>query len=111
MTIGSAGGEWLCLAPSFGTIEVARSDTSASQRGSYMAAVAAGPVFRLPGKKDLETSEFPTVETALIDGELAFRTHGGGHTTGPTGRHSWHSPAATSSLRQLRRRRAPAGSP
>ena len=53
------------------------------QRGSFMAAVAAGPVFRLLGKKDLGTSEFPEVETALIDGELAFRQHKGGHTTGP----------------------------
>jgi len=53
------------------------------QRGSFMAAVAAGPVFKLLGKKDLGTSEFPTVETALIDGDLAFRQHRGGHTTGP----------------------------
>lgn len=53
------------------------------QRGSFMAAVAAGPVFRLLGKKDLGTSEFPPIETALIDGELAFRQHRGGHTTGP----------------------------
>jgi hypothetical protein len=53
------------------------------QRGSFMAAVAAGPVFRLLGKKDLGTSEFPEVEQALIDGELAFRQHKGGHTTGP----------------------------
>ena len=53
------------------------------QRGSFMAAVAAGPVYQLLGKKDLGTSEFPEVETALIDGELAFRQHNGGHTTGP----------------------------
>jgi len=53
------------------------------QRGSFMAAVAAGPVFRLLGKKDLGTSEFPEVETPIIDGELAFRQHMGGHTTGP----------------------------
>jgi hypothetical protein len=53
------------------------------QRGSFMAAVAAGPVFRLLGKKDLGTSEFPEVEKALIDGDLAFRQHKGGHTTGP----------------------------
>jgi hypothetical protein len=53
------------------------------QKGSFMAAVAAGPVYRLLGKKDLGTSEFPPVETALIEGELAFRQHRGGHTTGP----------------------------
>jgi hypothetical protein len=53
------------------------------QRGSFMAAVAAGPVFRLLGKKDLGTEEFPAVETGLTDGDLAFRQHKGGHTTGP----------------------------
>jgi hypothetical protein len=53
------------------------------QRGSFQAAVAAGSVYRLLGKKDLGTSEYPPQETALIDGEIAFRQHAGGHTTGP----------------------------
>jgi hypothetical protein len=53
------------------------------QRGSFMAAVAAGPVFKLLGKKDLGTSEFPDVEKAVVDGDLAWRQHKGGHTTGP----------------------------
>jgi hypothetical protein len=53
------------------------------QKGSFMAAVAAGPVYRLLGKKDLGTTEFPPVETGLMDGDLAFRQHRGGHTTGP----------------------------
>ena len=53
------------------------------QKGSFMAAVAAGPVYRLLGKKDLGTTEFPPLETGLMEGELAFRQHRGGHTTGP----------------------------
>jgi hypothetical protein len=53
------------------------------QRGSFMAAVAAGPVFRLLGKRDLGTSEFPEIETGITNGDLAFRQHKGGHTTGP----------------------------
>jgi len=53
------------------------------QRGSFMAAIAAGPVYKLLGKKDLGTTEFPAIETPLIDGEVAFRQHSGGHTTGP----------------------------
>lgn len=57
--------------------------TWVDQKGSFMAAVAAGPVYRLLGKKDLGTAEFPPVETGLMDGELAFRQHSGGHTTGP----------------------------
>ena len=57
--------------------------TWVDQKGSFMAAVAAGPGYRLLGKKDLGTTEFPPVETGLMEGELAFRQHSGGHTTGP----------------------------
>jgi hypothetical protein len=31
----------------------------------------------------LGATEMPEQETALIDGEIAFRQHSGGHTTGP----------------------------
>jgi lysophospholipase L1-like esterase len=57
--------------------------TWVDQRGSFMAAVAAGPAYRLLGKKDLGTETYPPIETALVDGELAWRMHKGGHTTGP----------------------------
>jgi lysophospholipase L1-like esterase len=53
------------------------------QKGSFMAAVAAGPAYKLLGKKDLGATEMPAVGTALVDGELAWRMHGGGHTTAP----------------------------
>ena len=59
------------------------------QQGSYMAAVAAGPVFRLLGAKDLgvsddyRTAKMPPVNVGLLDGELAWRQHDGGHTDGP----------------------------
>jgi len=52
-------------------------------KGMFLAAVGAGPVYKLLGKKDLGTTEFPPMETALIDGDIAFRQHIGGHTTGP----------------------------
>jgi hypothetical protein len=52
-------------------------------KGSFLAAVGAGPVYRLLGKKDMGTSEFPPIETALIDGDVAFRQHSGGHTPMP----------------------------
>ncbi len=52
-------------------------------RGMFMAGVAAEPVYKLLGKKGLGTAEFPAQETALTDGEIAFRQHAGGHTTGP----------------------------
>jgi hypothetical protein len=55
------------------------------QQGSYMATVAAGPVFRLLGARDLGVKEdyrsakMPPVNTGLLDGELAWRQHDGGH--------------------------------
>ncbi|MEI9806925.1 MAG: acetylxylan esterase [Bacteroidota bacterium] len=52
-------------------------------KGMFMAAVAAGPVYKLLGKKDLGTNEFPKVETGLMDGEIAFRQHSAGHTPAP----------------------------
>jgi hypothetical protein len=57
--------------------------TWVDQQGSFMAAVAAGPVFQLLGKKDLETIAMPGINIGLTDGELAWRQHSGGHTTGP----------------------------
>jgi hypothetical protein len=55
------------------------------QQGSYMATVAAGSVFRLLGARDLgekenyRTAKIPPVNTGLLDGELAWRQHDGGH--------------------------------
>jgi hypothetical protein len=56
--------------------------------GSFMAAVLAGPAYRLLGKKDLGTpgdyltDAMPAVND-LIGGELAWRQHDGGHTNLP----------------------------
>jgi len=52
-------------------------------RGMFMATVAAGPVYRLLGKKDLATTEFPPIETPLIEGDLAYRQHSDGHNPAP----------------------------
>ena len=54
-----------------------------ARRGMFLAEVAAGPVYRLLGKKDLGTGEFPPVGAALVDGDLGFRQHPGGHTPAP----------------------------
>lgn len=52
-------------------------------KGMFLGGVHAGPVYELVGKKGLGTAEFPVLGTALVDGDLAFRQHAGGHTTGP----------------------------
>jgi hypothetical protein len=58
-------------------------DGFADPRGMFMAAVDAGPVYRLLGKKDLGTDGFPPPGTALINGDIGFREHNGGHTDIP----------------------------
>jgi hypothetical protein len=58
-------------------------DGWADSRGMFLAAAAAGPVYRLLGKKDLGTTTFPPIETPLVSGEVAFRQHSGRHTPGP----------------------------
>jgi hypothetical protein len=58
-------------------------------QGSFMAAVAAEPVFRLLGANDLgvtadyHTAKMPPVNVGLLNGQLAWRQHDGGHTDAP----------------------------
>jgi hypothetical protein len=58
-------------------------------QGSFMAAIAAQPAFRLLGAQglgrpdDYATERMPAVNVGLLDGELAWRQHDGGHTDAP----------------------------
>jgi hypothetical protein len=65
-----------------GTVTI--NDAWVDAKGSFLAAVGAGPVYRLLGAKDLGTTVFPPIDTAIIDGDLGFRQHTEGHTPGPT---------------------------
>jgi len=58
-------------------------DAWVDAKGSFLAAAAAGPVYRLLGKRGLSTTNFPPMETGLLDGDLAFRQHASGHTDAP----------------------------
>lgn len=59
------------------------------QKGSYMATVAAAPVYKLLGAKDIGVGtnymneQMPPVLTGLLNGQLAWRQHDGGHTDAP----------------------------
>jgi hypothetical protein len=59
------------------------------QKGSYMATIAAGSVFKLLGVKDLGVSNdytkevMPPYNTDMLEGDLAWRQHDGGHTDAP----------------------------
>jgi hypothetical protein len=58
-------------------------------QGSFMATAAAGVTWKLLGAKDLgitndyHLAELPAVDVGLLDGQLAWRQHDGGHTDTP----------------------------
>ncbi|HTA43462.1 MAG TPA: hypothetical protein VK789_13495 [Bryobacteraceae bacterium] len=64
-------------------VDIGHSDAWVDARGTFMAGVAAGPVYRLLGRKDLGTSAFPSIETGILGGDVAFRQHAAGHTPNP----------------------------
>ncbi|HYB60534.1 MAG TPA: acetylxylan esterase, partial [Methylomirabilota bacterium] len=57
--------------------------------GSFMATLDASPVWALLGAKglapldDYSPDRMPPVNTGLLEGELAWRQHDGGHTDAP----------------------------
>ncbi|HEX6463053.1 MAG TPA: hypothetical protein VFZ98_01315 [Vicinamibacterales bacterium] len=58
-------------------------DAWVDAKGTFMAGAGADPVYRLLGKRGLGTTEFPKMETGLMNGDLAFRQHAGPHTDAP----------------------------
>jgi hypothetical protein len=54
-------------------------DQWADPKGEFLAGVAAGPVYRLLGKKDLGATELPPLDTPLISGDIGWHYHTGGH--------------------------------
>ena len=84
-------------------------------QGSYMAAIAAGRVFRLLGARDLGRSDdyriekMPAVNVGLLDGQLAWRQHDGGHTDGPNWK--YFIPWADKLLHHAPAQRSPSSAP
>jgi hypothetical protein len=69
--------------PVFLSAGVTQGDGWVDAKGTFLAGVGAGPVYKLLGKKDLGATGFPAVETLLADGDIAFRQHAQGHTDAP----------------------------
>jgi hypothetical protein len=61
----------------------AAGDAWTDAKGMFIAAIGAGPAYRLLGKKDLGTDQFPGVGPALVAGDIGFRQHQYGHTQDP----------------------------
>jgi len=58
-------------------------DQWADPHGEFLAAVAAGPVYRLLGKHDLGATSGPEIDKPYLTGDLGFHYHTGGHTITP----------------------------
>jgi len=54
-------------------------DQWSDPHGEFLGEVAAAPVYRLVGAKDLGTTEWPQPDTPLISGDLAYYYHTGPH--------------------------------
>jgi hypothetical protein len=59
-------------------------DQWSDPNGEFLAEVAAGPVYRLVGKKDLGVTDLPALDTPLITGDLGWHYHTGGHSATPS---------------------------
>ena len=58
-------------------------DQWSDPKGEFLAMVAAGPVYRLLGGKDLGVTELPPLDAPVTGGDLAFHYHSGGHMAVP----------------------------
>ena len=77
--------------------------SGSTSAGSFMAAVAAGPVFKLLGKKDLGTRNSPRSRRRSPMANSPSASTRGATPPARTGRRSWRSPIATSSFRPRHR--------
>jgi hypothetical protein len=71
------------IAPRPLLLQTGDKDFWSDPKGEFLAAVAAGPVYRLLGAKDLGTDQMPPAGTPLMN-TLGFIMHAGGHGTIPS---------------------------
>lgn len=64
-------------------LQTGNTDFWSDPKGEFLAAVSAGPVYKLLGKQDLGTDAWPEAKQ-LIGGDLAYYMHDGGHGMVPT---------------------------
>ena len=59
-------------------LQTGNTDNAGDPKGEFLGAVAAGPVYRLLGKKDLGATQWPP-SAPLLSGDIAYDMHDGGH--------------------------------
>jgi hypothetical protein len=72
------------IAPRPLLLQTGDQDGWSDPKGEFMAAVAAGPVYRLLGKQDLGTDQMPAAGQPMLGTTLGYFMHKGGHGTIPS---------------------------
>lgn len=72
-----------CIAPRPVYVHSGVDDTWADGRGEYLSAYHASEVYRLLGKKGLETEASPEVGKAIIESDVGYHNREGGHSIDP----------------------------
>jgi hypothetical protein len=72
------------IAPRPVLLQTGSTDTWSDPKGEFLAAVAAGPVYKLLGKQDLGTDVWPAAKVPLFSNGLNYYMHDGGHGMVPT---------------------------
>jgi hypothetical protein len=67
------------IAPRPLLLQTGSTDNWSDPKGEFLAAVAAGPVYRLLGKQDLGTDVWPAAKTPIFSNGLNYFMHEGGH--------------------------------
>jgi hypothetical protein len=71
------------IAPRPLLLQTGSTDYWSDPKGEFLAAVAAGPVYKLLGKDPLDTDVWPAAKTPILH-DLAYYMHDGGHGMVPT---------------------------
>ncbi len=71
------------IAPRPLLLQTGNTDYWSDSKGEFLAAVAAGPVYKLLGKDPLDTDVWPAAQTPILH-DLAYYMHDGGHGMVPT---------------------------
>ena len=67
------------IAPRPLLLQTGSTDNWSDPKGEFLAAVAAGPVYKLLGKQDLGTDVWPAAKTPIFSNGLNYYMHEGGH--------------------------------
>jgi len=71
------------IAPRPLLLQTGNTDNWSDPKGEFLAAVAAGPVYKLLGKQDLGTDVWPAAKEPILH-DLSYYMHDGGHGMVPT---------------------------